>query len=120
MGETERCFVCPEGAVKTCEKCGDVSYCESHPRYHSNEESQNCFAYEVDSIEGVGRVIKASRDIAAGDEIFREREMVVGPSRSVPPVCLGCGRRVTGLVRCAGCNWPLCSLSCPEIGITNL
>ena len=94
MGDTERSFLLPKNIC---------------------EESQQRFAFEVDFIEDVGRVIKASRDITAGEEIFREKEMVVGPSRSVPPVCLGCGRRVSGLVRCGGCTWPLCSLDCPEL-----
>jgi len=115
MGENDACFVCPEAAVKTCEKCGDVSFCESHEQFHSNAETQTCFPYKVNSLEGVGRIIKASRDIAPGEEIFREKEMVVGPSRSIPPVCLGCGRRVSGLVRCTGCSWPLCSDSCAEV-----
>ena len=40
-------------------------------------------------MEGVGRMILAARDIEPGEEIFREKELVVGPSRRVPPVCLG-------------------------------
>ena len=42
--------------------------------------------------------------------------MVSGPARKVPPVCLGCGRRVTGKVRCPGCGWPFCDLKCEDRG----
>ena len=117
MSETDVCFICQKSAFKRCKKCGEVSYCESHEKFHNNDELLGCFPFKVDCLEGVGRVIKASRDIAAGEEIFREKEMVIGPSRSIPPVCLGCGRRVNGLVRCTGCRWPLCNLSCSELDL---
>ena len=117
MSEIDLCFICQKTAFKKCTKCGEVSYCESHEKFHTNEELLGCFPFKVDCLEDVGRVIKASRDIAAGEEIFREKEMVVGPSRSIPPACLGCGRRVNGLVRCTGCRWPLCNLSCSELDL---
>ena len=115
MSEHDICFICPKSAVKKCSKCCEISFCESHETFHKNDESCECFPFQVDCLEGVGRVIRASRDIIPGEEIFREKEMVVGPSRSIPPVCLGCGRRVSGLVRCSGCRWPICSDHCPEM-----
>ena len=115
MTDTQNCFICPKPAVKTCTLCGEVTFCQSHETFHNNSENTQCFPFTVDAIEGVGRVIKASRDIVPGEEIFCEPELVVGPSRSVPPVCLGCGRRVSGHVRCTGCRWPLCSAACPDM-----
>eukprot|EP00092_Neocalanus_flemingeri_P001422 GFUD01001518.1.p1 GENE.GFUD01001518.1~~GFUD01001518.1.p1 ORF type:complete len:523 (+),score=123.72 GFUD01001518.1:307-1875(+) len=114
MSDQDICFICPNPAVKKCPTCCENPFCGSHESFHKNESS-GCFPFKVDCLEGVGRVIRAARDIAPGEEIFWEKEMVVGPSRSIPPVCLGCGRRVSGRVRCAGCRWPICSNNCPEI-----
>jgi len=117
MSDQDTCFICPKPAVKKCSKCCDTSFCGSHEIFHKNEETSDCFPYKVDSIEGVGRILRASRDILPGEEIFREKEMVLGPSRNIPPVCLGCGRRVNGMVRCGGCRWPICSLDCADLDL---
>ena len=89
--------------------------CEAHDKYHRHPETGACFPFTVDRQEGVGRMVRAAQDLAPGEEIWREEEMVVGPSRRIPPVCLGCGQKVTGEVRCGGCGWSMCSDTCPEM-----
>ena len=42
------------------------------------------------SVPGVGRALVATRDIAAGELVFEERPLTVGPLHDTPPVCLGC------------------------------
>jgi len=54
----------------------------------------------------------ASRDIAADEEILRERAYTVAPRGGQEPVCLTCYRRVTGRNRCPGCSWPVCGAEC--------
>ena len=114
MGES-LCFICSRPGVRTCEQCEAVLVCEAHDKYHRHPETGACFPFTVDRQEGVGRLVRAARDLDPGDEIWREEEMVVGPSRRIPPVCLGCGQKVTGEVRCGGCGWPVCSDTCPEM-----
>ena len=112
----EKCFLCPSVSTTQCEFCDSkISHCEAHQRFHRPAGDGPCFPYLVSEVAGVGRIVLAARAVTAGEELWREEEMVVGPSTKVPPVCLGCGRRVTGAVRCPGCSWPLCSLSCQEI-----
>ena len=113
MGES-LCFICSRPGVRTCEQCG-VLLCEAHDKYHRHPETGACFPFTVDRQEGVGRLVRAARDLEPGDEIWREEEVVVGPARRIPPVCLGCGQKVTGEVRCGGCGWPVCSDTCPEM-----
>ena len=116
MARGEKCFLCPSVSTTECPHCDlNINHCQAHQGYHRPPHSSTCCPYLVSEVSGVGRVVMAVRDVRAGDELWREEEMVVGPSTRVPPVCLGCGRRVSGLVRCPGCGWPLCSSSCPEI-----
>jgi hypothetical protein len=49
----------------------------------------SCYPYGVEEREGVGRILVATRDISPGDIIFREKELVVGPSKGTEPVCIG-------------------------------
>ena len=86
--------------------------CGQHASYHQDPLTGACFPFHVSRVPGVGRVLVAAADLLPGEQVFRERELVVGPSRTTPPVCLGCGRRVSGKVRCPGCSWPLCSAAC--------
>ena len=88
---------------------------ELSEKYQRHPETGECFPFTVHREEGVGRMVRAARDLAPGDEIWREQEMVVGPCRRIPLVCLGCGQKVTGEVRCGGCGWPVCSDTCPEM-----
>jgi len=111
----EQCFICDAPAVFNCPACSQVPICEHHQDYHQDPISGQCFPFTVSKVDGMGRVLIAATDFQPGDFIFREKELVVGPSKSTPPVCLGCGRRVSGAVRCPGCSWPLCSLSCPKL-----
>ena len=113
MGES-LCFICSRPGVRTCELCG-MLLCEAHDKYHRHPETGACFPFTVDRQAGVGRMVRAARDLAPGEEIWREEEMVVGPSRRIPPVCLGCGQKVTGETRCGDCGWPVCSDACPEM-----
>ena len=48
------------------------------------------------SVPGVGRALVATRDIAAGELVFEERPLTVGPLHDTPPVCLGCFGKVSG------------------------
>lgn len=41
----------------------------------------------------------ASRDLKAGDVIFKDDALVVGPKTITEPVCLGCYKRVDGSYR---------------------
>ena len=117
MSAPDPCFICSSRpGIRTCDLCDSPRYCDDHEKYHRDPASGQCYPYTVSRMEGVGRVLLASRTIEPGEEIFREEEMVVGPNRKTPPVCLGCGRKVSGTVRCPGCGWPMCSVNnCPEI-----
>ncbi|CAG0881754.1 unnamed protein product [Darwinula stevensoni] len=60
------------------------------------------------------RYMKARRDIAAGETIFVDRALAVGPKIYTVPVCLGCYKRVDGSYLCSRCRWPLCDEECEK------
>ena len=66
--------------------------------------------WEPDFQEGVGRTIKAARDIQIGEIVLEDSALLAVPDGF--PVCLGCLGRVDGSFLCAGCGCPLCSDDC--------
>lgn len=56
----------------------------------------------------------ASRDIKAGEILFRESAVVHGPKMVSQPICLGCHKNLNkfNLYRCSSCSWPMCSKAC--------
>lgn len=62
-----------------------------------------------------GRGIVAARDIAAGELVFYDAPLVLGPRAGVhcPPVCAGCLQGPEALLPCSrGCGLPVCSSQC--------
>ena len=82
MSAPDPCFICSSPGVRTCDQCDlCVRYCDDHERYHHDLVTGQCNPFTVSRMEGVGRVLLATRTIQPGEEIFREEEMVVGPNR---------------------------------------
>ena len=64
------CHFCGRPGRDVCPVCGEVwSCCPAHLRLHNR--GGDCFPYRVDRMEGVGRMMVATRDLAAGDTIFQ-------------------------------------------------
>ena len=51
--------------------------------------------YVVSHVEGYGRCLKAARDIKAGELIFKEEALCIGPLHDSKPLCLGCLKPLT-------------------------
>ncbi|PSN54241.1 hypothetical protein C0J52_09247 [Blattella germanica] len=77
------------------------------------DESRQVWTLAPSSIAGRGVV--ATQDIAAGELIFIDVPLVVGPraGKNSPPVCVGCHEGPSQLVACSlGCGLPVCSAKC--------
>jgi hypothetical protein len=71
------------------------------------------------------RVLVATRDIAAGEIVFKEKALTAGPrvhdsyltgfDKTKFPVCLGCYRIVREKCECRTCGWPVCNDSCETV-----
>jgi hypothetical protein len=64
-----------------------------------------------------GRGIVASRNISAGEVVFRDVPLVLGPRAGVqcPPLCVGCHQGAETLEPCSkGCGLPVCSTRCED------
>ena len=95
--ESRRCFLCETACDRPCDACGDVYFCcDDHRDLHrpSSSPAALCYPFRIVSFDGVGRALVATRDIAAGELVFEERPLTVGPLHDTPPVCLGCFDKV--------------------------
>ncbi|CAK1555495.1 unnamed protein product [Leptosia nina] len=79
---------------------------------------ENKLCYEIKHSDVMGRYVMASRDIKAGEVIVEVPALAVGPCSGCALICLGCYRELdeSNLVKCPGCNWPLCATSCSGLG----
>ena len=94
-----------------------------------------CFPWRVGVEEGKGRVMRATRRVAAGETLFMEEPVVSGPDQVQgvfcqlsfiyfltvswlcqvgAPICLTCYSPVTLDHLCADCGYPMCDDSCAE------
>ncbi|XP_069998104.1 SET domain-containing protein SmydA-8 [Penaeus vannamei] len=69
---------------------------------------------EIHSSPGFGRYLVASRNIAAGEVVFREAPLVVAPKAGSGASCLACLRSLQGSewAGCQQCGAPLCGRGC--------
>lgn len=57
----------------------------------------------------------AQTDLKAGQLIFNELPMIVGPRQLSKPICLGCHKELKDKTyACSRCSWPLCSRKCED------
>lgn len=78
--------------------------------------------FQVKRNDKLGRYMVASRDLKAGEVLFREFAVVHGPKMLSHPICLGCHNNLTtkatskaSFYRCSKCSWPLCSKDCENL-----
>ena len=90
------CFLCEAPSDAVCDDCGEVGFCGGeHGRLHrGSDESDRCLPFRVERLKNVGRVLRATRDIAPGELVFVEHPLTVGPLHDTAPVCLGCFAQV--------------------------
>lgn len=55
---------------------------------------------ELATNEALGRFVRATRDISAGELLLIERPAVVGPTWSAPRCCLNCYSDAAAVCRC--------------------
>ena len=113
--KANRCpeLVCTEPGSNPSKKCFSYLWHKKGPPYAHHD----CLPYSIEYEERCGRLLRATRDILAGEIIFTDLQGVVGPrpAENPPPVCLACYRRLSRLsYRCQQCGWPLCSYYCSK------
>jgi len=118
----EKCYFCGKKGVVKCGGCGQVwACCSAHLRLHYRGEEvgvdglkQSCFPWKVVERPIVGRCMVAARKISAGEVMFQEEPIVIGPNQIGSPICLSCYASVSLDFRCAGCGYPMCGPACVD------
>lgn len=63
----------------------------------------------------------ASRNLKAGEVLFREFPVAAGPKMSSSAKCLGCHKHLeiksskSDYYRCSKCQWPMCGKNCENL-----
>ncbi|XP_070490459.1 SET domain-containing protein SmydA-8-like [Chironomus tepperi] len=117
------CKICNAEAKQKCSGCFNVFYCSRNCQVTDwkNGHKNDCKPYEVKRNSKLGRYTIASRDLKAGEVLFREVAVVHGPKMLSNPICLGCHKALvikskkTDFYRCSRCSWPLCSKQCERL-----
>lgn len=108
-----RCFMCDRVATIKCPGCSDVWFCcWTHGRIHYREEVGQCFPWRVDTLPVVGRVMRTTRPVKAGETLFMEEPIVHGPNQVGSPICLSCYASVSLDYFCDKCGYPMCDQEC--------
>lgn len=88
---TGNCFVCGKLSKSRCSQCLEVFYCSvDHQRKDWKNHKPSCSPMRICSSDKIGRHYVATRNIKPGEVVLKEAPLVIGPSQSTPPVCVGC------------------------------
>lgn len=107
------CAICEKSASLRCAGCRRRFYCsKEHQRDDWTSHKLSCRPWEIRENTELGRHLIASRDLEKGDLVVAETPIVWGPApHGDEIVCVGCGDSKVR-VRCPGCNWYACRVSC--------
>ncbi|XP_059094035.1 uncharacterized protein LOC131889058 isoform X1 [Tigriopus californicus] len=126
--EVIQCFICNQPGLLQCSEFPEVHYCSNehkglHQRPSDEDEDEanhdgkverqsKTFPFVIKYRKDVGRYMVAARDIEAGELIFREDPLAMGPNHHSKPSCLECMRKVDGSYLCPKCQFPMCEEMC--------
>lgn len=116
-----KCPICQIPSTSSCSNCMKVVYCgREHQKQHRKLHKKECFPAIIKSHPVLGEHLASSRDIKAGEVIFHEEPLIIGPRSNLSEfhkICLGCCSQVTGEVpyMCSQCKWPLCCFNCETV-----
>ena len=110
--------MCGAEATSRCAGCYGVAYCTVECQKGAwQDHKPSCNKpYTVKDSKAYGRYMVATRNLAPGDIILREKAALVGPSLDgAKPQCLGCSVGLTEVFHpCSLCKGPLCSKKCEK------
>lgn len=86
-----KCAVCDKVSKSRCSGCVQVFYCSvNHQRSDWQNHKPKCSPMRICHSDKLGRHYVATRNIKPGETVLREPPIVIGPSQSTAPVCVGC------------------------------
>ena len=119
---------CPTSISLSERTCSEVKSLLQSCTFYSKTSQEKCsiphqltckesnqHSYSIQYEERCGRMLIAERDISAGEVLFTDIPLSVGPDNDSQPICLACHKSLPGLVyKCRNCSWPLCSTFCQQ------
>jgi len=111
------CPSCGKIATTKCTGCKQVYYCNrecQRKNWKVHKPLCKALPYKICNSPELGNYLVASRSLKAGEVLFTESPLVVGPSCVTIPVCLACYNPVDGSYKCPNSGWPLCGPTCAK------
>jgi hypothetical protein len=111
------CKGCGKICSNKCTGCKQVYYCGKvcqRKDWKLHRPECKALSYKICSNSELGNYVVASTDIKAGEVIFVDNPIVVGPAMVTAPVCLACYTPVDGSYKCPKSGWPLCGPTCAK------
>jgi len=108
------CPACGKLATTKCTACKQVYYCNrecQRKNWKVHKPVCKSLPYKICNSPDLGNFLVAGRKIKAGEVLFTETPLVVGPSNISIPVCLSCYNPVDGSYKCES-GWPMCGPTC--------
>jgi len=110
----KQCGKSSKNAV-ACGGCWQVWYCSTACQASNWEKHRlECKPWKISKHPDLGRYLVATRDMDAGEIIFADSPLLIGPKQITEPVCLACYRPVEGDYRCKRCGFPMCDRNCAD------
>jgi len=117
--ESGSCPTCGKVATTKCTGCKpeqQVYYCNrdcQRKNWKIHKPICQALMYKICNSPDLGNYLVASRKIKAGEVLFTESPLVVGPSSITIPVCLACYVPVDGSYKDES-GWPMCGPTCKK------
>ncbi len=118
---SENCAICLKSSSLYCSNCKKVVYCgKEHQKEHRKTHKPDCFPASITNHPVLGHHLIATRDIGAGEKIFKEEFLISGPRSNLAhfhKICLGCCDQIDESCNkvCTLCKWPACNDKCAQV-----
>uniref|UniRef100_A0A1B6C1U0 SET domain-containing protein n=1 Tax=Clastoptera arizonana TaxID=38151 RepID=A0A1B6C1U0_9HEMI len=114
-----KCIICDNVVSEVCSGCGKKLYCsKQHMKEDFASHVTNCCPYSIVENNVFGRYLIATRDIKAGEIIFKDQPCVLGPRVDIEPICYNCYTPLyVPISTCKRCSLvPMCHSCKSELG----
>ena len=69
-----------EEDLEICQICQKVNFCKVHAPIHQPKGLEKCLSFKVDTLNEVGRILRASKTIQKGDFAILDKAFTIGKS----------------------------------------
>ena len=105
-------------ATGICQHCNIIGYCSKNHFEIHQAKSGDCFPFQIQFKQEVGKHCVATRNVKSFDLILEDTASALGTYDDSKPLCLSCLKEADITSKCEFCNLPMCeSKQCMESSV---